>query len=120
MSDICYEELRDRGDESAIGYTLDEHTDHKDGIYVSLAADLLSPFPTEAVAEHIRLRLTTATTISETLRMLALLGRFGEPVDAELASRYQDHPDDLVANIACEVMLRLRDPMLVPDRWREM
>jgi hypothetical protein len=120
MSDMCYEELRDRGDESAIGYTLDERANEKDGIYVFLAADFLRPFPTESVAEQIRLRLTTATTTSETLRMLALLGRFGQPVDATLASRYQDHHDDLVANVAYEAMLKLSDPMLVPDRWREM
>jgi len=120
MSNMCYEELRDRGDESAIGYTLDERADEKDDIYVIIAADLLRPFPTKAVAEQIRLRLTTATTTSETLRMLALLGRFGETVDAELASRFQDHHDDLVANVAYEAMLRLSDPMLVPDRWREI
>ena len=46
MSDMCYEELRDRGDESAIGYTLDERANEKDGIYVFLAADFLRPFPT--------------------------------------------------------------------------
>ena len=120
MSDMCYEELRDRGDESAIGHTLDERADEKDDIYVIIAADLLRPFQTVAVAEQIRLRLMTVTTASETLRMLALLGRFGEKVDAELASRFQDHPDDLVANVACEAMLRLSDSMLVPDRWREM
>jgi HEAT repeats len=120
LSDMCYEELRHRGDESAIGYTLDERADEKDDIYVIIDDDLLRPFQTVAVAEQIRLRLMTATTASETLRMLALLGRFGEKVDAELASRFQDHPDDLVANVACEAMLRLSDSMLVPDRWREM
>jgi hypothetical protein len=52
--------------------------------------------------------------------MLALLGLFGETHDAELVSQFQDHPDDMVANVACEAMLRLSDPMLVPDRWREL
>ncbi len=28
--------------------------------------------------------------------------------------------DDLVANVACEAMLRLSDPLLVLDRWREL
>jgi hypothetical protein len=120
MSDLCYRELRDRGDESAIEYTLDERADEQNDIYVAIAADQLRLFPTAAVAEQLRLRLTMATTTSETLRMLALLCRFGETVDAELVSRFRDHPDDLVANVACEAMLRLSDPMLVPDRWREM
>ena len=89
-------------------------------IYVALAADHLRTFPTAAVAEQLRLRLNRATTTSETLRMLALLGRFGEQADAELASRFVDHADDLVANVACEAMLRLSDPLLVSDRWREL
>ena len=120
ISDMCYWELRDRGDESAIGYTLDERAEVEDDLYVAIAADDLRPFPTAAVAVQLRLRLAMATTTSETLRMLALLGRFGELADAELVSRFQDRPDDRVANVACEAMLRLSDPMLVPDRWREM
>jgi hypothetical protein len=36
------------------------------------------------------------------------------------AVRFEHQPDDLVANVACETMLRLTDPMLVPDGWREM
>ena len=120
ISDMCYWELRDRGDVSAIEYTLDERADEKDDIYVALAADHLRSFPTAAVAEQLRLRLNRAKTTSETLRMLALLSRFGEQVDAELASRFVNHADDLVANVACEAMLRLSDPLLVPDRWREM
>lgn len=120
LSDVCFEELRDRGDESAIEFTLDEWGDKEDHIYVSITADFLRPFPATAVAERLRLRLAAVTTASEFVRMLALLGRFGETIDVELASRFQDHPDDLVANVACETMLRLSDPMLVPDRWREM
>lgn len=120
MSDLCYWELRDRGDVSAIGYTLDERVDERDDIYVALADDHLRTFPTGAVAEQLRSRLNRATTASEMLRMLALLGRFGEQADAELVSRFVDHPDDLVANVACEAMLRRSDPLLVPDRWREL
>jgi hypothetical protein len=118
LSDICFEELRDRGDESAIEYTLDERRDNDDHVYILVTADFLRPFPATVVAERLRLRLAAATTPSETVRMLALLGRFGETIDAELASRFQDHSDDLVANVACEAMLRLSDPMLVPEHWR--
>jgi hypothetical protein len=120
LSDICFEGLRDRGDESAIEYTLDEREDKDDHIYLWITADFLRPFPAAAIAVRLRLRLAAATTASETLRLLALLGRFGQAVDAELASRFQDHPDDLVANVACETMLRLSDPMLVPEYWRTM
>jgi hypothetical protein len=97
LSDICFEGLRDRGDESAIEYTLDEREDKDDHIYLWITADFLRPFPAAAIAVRLRLRLAAATTASETLRLLALLGRFGQAVDAELASRFQDHPDDLVA-----------------------
>jgi hypothetical protein len=120
ISDACYSELRDRGDVSAIGYTLDERAEEKDDTYVALASDYLRTFPTAAVAEQLRIRLKGATTSSETLRMLALLGRFGEQADAEMASRFMDQPDHFVANVACEAMLRLSDPLLVPDRWREL
>ena len=52
--------------------------------------------------------------------MLALLGRFGDKGDAALTARFEDHDDDLVANVACEATHRLSDPILVPDGWREM
>lgn len=120
LSEVCCRELQVRGDISAIGYTLDDRAGEEDDTYVALAADGLRHFPTAAVAEHLRSRLDRATTTSETLRMLALLGRFGEEADATLAARYVDDSDDLVANVACEAMLHLSDPMLVPDSWREM
>ena len=33
---------------------------------------------------------------------------------------FLDHPDELVANVACESLLRLTDALLVPDEWREV
>ena len=119
-SDIYFELLRDRGDESAIGYTLDEWEHDRDGVYVSITADHLLSFPTAAVSRHLRLRLEASPTATEAARLLALLGRFGGRVDADLVARFLDHPNDLVANVACETMLRLSDPLLVPDHWREM
>lgn len=117
---IYFESLRDRGDVSAINYALDERADDEDGIYVVITADHLLNFPAAAVSRHLRLRLATSSTASEAVRMLALFGRFGERVDANLAADFLDHPDDMVANVACETMLRLSDPLLVPDHWREM
>ena len=52
--------------------------------------------------------------------MLSLLGRFGEPSDAGLPRQFLAHSDDLVANVACESLLRLTDPLLVPEYWREV
>lgn len=120
ISDMCLRELQVRGDVSAIEFTLDDRADERDDIYVALAADHLRTFPIEAVAEQIRSRLNRATSTSEIVRMLALLGRFGQHADHELAVPYLNHDDDLVANVACEVMLRLSDPLLVPNRWRIM
>jgi hypothetical protein len=117
---MCFEGLRERGDVSAIEFTLDQRADEKDDIYVALASDHLRTFPVEAVADQIRARLKLATSTSETVRMLALLGRFGQQTDHELAVPYLNHADDLVANVACEIMLRLSDPLLVPNRWRTM
>lgn len=119
-SDIFFESLRDRGDESAIDYTLDECEHDQDGLYVSITTDNLLNFPTAAVCRHLRLRLAASPAATEAARLLALLGRFRERVDAELAALFLDHPDDLVANVAYETMLRLSDPLLVPDHWREM
>jgi HEAT repeat protein len=117
---IYFETLRDRGDESAIDYALDERADDEDEIYVVVTADHLLNFSAAAVSRHLRLRLEVSSTASEAIRTLALLGRFGERPDAELAAGFVYHPDDMVANIACETMLRLSDPLLVPDHWREM
>ena len=121
LSDICYSELRDRGDESAIEYTLDERSsDQENFVYVSLTSDHLRPFPAASVAASLRLRLAAGTTGPETVRMLSLLGQFGSAVDADLAGGLQDDTDDLVANVACESKLRLSDPLLIPDGWREL
>jgi hypothetical protein len=49
----------------------------------------------------------------------SLLNRI-QGANTELSSRFVDRPDDLVANVACEAMLRLSDPLLVPARWREL
>ncbi len=108
MSDVCYWELQERGDTSAIGYILEYRSDESDNLYVLVAADNLRPFPSSAVAEQLRFRLSKASTTSETLRMLALLGRFGDPSDSELASRFMDHADDQVANVACDTHSTLK------------
>jgi hypothetical protein len=120
LSDLCYEQLQDRGDVSAIPYTLDERVDEEDEIYVTITNRQLLRFHPVAIAEHIRQRLSRAVTNSEKLRLVTLLGRFGESTDAELASQLMNDPDDLLANVACETMLRLSDPLRVPDRWRTM
>lgn len=120
LSATCREELRNRGDESAIDFTLDERADDDDDVYVWVTASNLRNFQATSVAERLRLRLESAETASQVVRMLALLGRFGTADDADLAGRYLNHPDDLVANVACETMLRLSDPMLVPEQWREV
>jgi hypothetical protein len=115
ISDMCFETLRERGDFSAIEFTFEQRADEEDDNYVILTANCLRSFPIEAVADQIRARLERATSTSEIVRMLALLGRFGQQVDHELALPYLNHADDLVANVACEVMLRLSDPLLIPN-----
>jgi hypothetical protein len=120
MSDVCFWELIVRGDDTAIRYVLDSRGDVEDGIYVAIARDRLRHFTSTAVAVELRLRLSMAADRAQVVRMLALLGRFGAADDGPLVSRYLDDPDEMVANVACEVLLRLTDPLLVPDGWREM
>ena len=120
MSYLCVRELTDRGDESAIPYVLDAWADRNDKTYVQLVADDLRHFPSRAVAEEVRERLAAAVDNSQVTRMLSLLGRFGDASDGERVRPFLDHLDDLVANVACESLLRLTDPLLVPEEWREV
>jgi len=120
MSRLCYAELMRRGDVSAIPYFVDERADEEDHLYVHLAADSLSHFTSEAVAGELRSRIAPLRDDSQVVCLLALLGRFGNCSDKGLILEFLDHPDDFVANVACESLLRLTDPMLVPDSWREL
>ncbi|MDX2038132.1 MAG: HEAT repeat domain-containing protein [Isosphaeraceae bacterium] len=120
ISNIYFEALRDRGDESALDDTLDEREHDGDVFYVEMTARHLLNFERAEVRRRLHDRLEASRDATKSVRLLALLGRFGEQPDIALASRFLDDPDDLVANVACETMLRLSDPLLVPDRWREL
>lgn len=120
MSRLCYTELMRRGDASAVSYFVDERADKEDHLYVHLAADNLSHFPSDAVASELRSRIVALQDDSRVVCFLSLLGRFGDRSDEQLILRFLDHPDDVVANVACESLLRLTDPMLVPESWREL
>lgn len=116
MSRLCFRELMQLGDEFAIPYFVDDGADYE----VHVAHENLSHFPSRTVARELRNRLEAATDKTTTVRLLALLGRFGDSRDADLILPLLDDEDDFVANVACESLLRLTDPMLVPERWREL
>ena len=121
MSCLCMEELTYRGEESAIPYVLDRWANNeKDSTYVHLTTDHLRHFPSSSVAAEVRKRLSAASNDAQVVRMLSLLGRFGDASDEAIIRPFLDHVDDLVANIACESLLRLIDPLLVPESWREL
>jgi hypothetical protein len=120
MSYFCIRELKYRGDEFAIPYILDQRAGEKEDVYVHIAADGLRHFASSAVAAEVCNRLSAATDSSQAVRMLSLLGRFGDASHEKLVRRFLDDPDDLVANVACESFLRLTDPLLVPEGWREV
>lgn len=120
MSRLSYTELMRRGDVSAVPYFVDERADEEDHIYVHLAADSLSHFPSEAVAAELRSRLAAARDATRVASLLSLLGRFGGSGDEGAIRPFLDHSDELVANVACESLLKLTDPMLVPENWREL
>jgi hypothetical protein len=120
MSDMCFWDLTIRGDEVAISYVLDDRPSKDDHGYVAYAGDQLRSFPSPAVALALRQRLTAARDSSQKVRMLGLFGRFGDDSDEAIIRPYLDDPDDTVANVACEALLRLTDPLLVPSYWREI
>jgi hypothetical protein len=116
-----YEELMLRGDEYAIPYCLDARSNERSEVYLYLTAENLNRFPSDAVAAELRRRLAAVgCDDSQAVRLLSLLGRFGNAQDESLIRPYLDAQDDLISNIACESLLRLTDPMLVPENWREM
>jgi hypothetical protein len=120
VSAMCYEQLMLRGDTSAIPFCLDSRMGESDNIYLHFAADRLSHFPSEAVASELRCRFEAIDNDTQAIRLLSLLGRFGDANDQPLIQPYLDSPNDLVANVACESLLRLTDPMVVPENWREV
>ena len=120
ISHLCVDDLMVRGDEYVIPHVLDYRPDLDDDYYVQRASSDLRHFPSPAVADELRHRLSTADSNSRRVRLLSLLGRFGNATDADLIRPFLDHPDDMVANVACEALLRLTDPLLVPEGWREI
>jgi hypothetical protein len=120
MSEACYDELMKRGDPDAIRHFVDCRAEDEDYVYVYVATQNLNHFPRANVADELRRRLASADGSSHIARLLSLLGRFGKSSDDALVRPYVDHSDDLIANVACETLLRLTDPMLVPDKWREL
>ena len=117
---LCYTALMRRGDLSAVPYFVDERSDEKGHFYVHLAADNLSHFPSDVVAAELRGRIAAAQDDSLLACLLSLLGRCGDRSDEEFILPFLDHNHELVANVACETLLRLTDPMLVPENWREL
>jgi HEAT repeat protein len=117
FSHLCYEELMRRGDVFAVEHFLEYRADDRDDMFVRVAEHYLSHFPSDAVANALRPRFVGTLDNSAAFRLLWLLGRFGNGDDEALIRPYLDHADDLVANVTCEALLRLTDPMLIPDRW---
>lgn len=120
LSSVCYDELMQRGDTFAIPYFLALRTDEPDDVFVHVASQNLSHFSSEAVATALRRRFDGIHDNSQAVRLVWLLARFGNRQDGSLVQPFLDDADDLVANVACESLLRLTDPMAVPENWGEM
>jgi HEAT repeat protein len=120
ISWLCCRELTERGDEAAIPYILDQHLDREDRVYVWAVSNDLRHFPAHAVRAELRERLKQSTNNSAVIRILALLGRFGDTSDEDDIRGFLDHDDDHIANIASESYWRVAEPLLVPERWSEL
>lgn len=71
MSDACFRELMNRGDESAISYVLDQRVNDIDDVYVWIARNNLEAFASVAVAAELRQRFSNAVDRHEIVRLLA-------------------------------------------------
>lgn len=117
---FCYDDLRNRGDAFAVSFFLDYRTEVEDHIYVRVTRDRLSELPRENVACEIRRRLNAARSVSEQVRLVYLLGRFGTQDDEAAIRPHLESQESLLANVACEAILNLTDPALVPERWASL
>ncbi len=117
MSWVCSRELANRGDESAIPHVFDDRSRDREGSSISEKERDLQRFASAAVAAEVCKRLTAADQSEDVAGLLYLLGRFGDQGHVLVVQSYLDHSDDSVANAACVALLRLSDPLLLPDSW---
>ena len=118
VSTLAYDELFMRGDAWALPRLLSECV--KGGAWGHYRARELRNFERGAVGEAIRSRLTQATTTADRVELDRLLGFFGSTADIETLKRDAAADHEELANSAYEALMRLTDPLRLPDNWSSL
>jgi HEAT repeat protein len=117
-STLAYDELYTRGDAFALPRLVAECM--KGGTWGHYRARELRNFQRETVGETVRARLTEAATIADRVELNRLLGFFGSPEDVERLKEDAASIDEELANSAYEALMRLTDPLRLPDNWSSL
>jgi hypothetical protein len=118
-SRLAYEELFERGDSWALPELIRQCTGD-DKFWGRHMAENLLHFRREDVADAIRRALGETSAPSPRAELIRLLGFFGAPSDAELIKPVVESVDPVLANAADEAVLRLADPLRIPDNWSSL
>jgi hypothetical protein len=118
-SRLAYDELYERGDLWALPELVGicVGTDESFGRYM---AENLLRFPRHEVAQAVRRELEKSPTPTKRAELDRLLGFFGEADDLESLRLDSESADDTLANAADEALLRLQDPLRMPDNWSSL
>jgi hypothetical protein len=117
-STLAYNELFARGDAWALPRLIAECVEGGPrGYYRSRE---LRHFEQEEVGEAIRTRLAAPVSIAHRVELYRLLGFFGSPKDVERLKRDAASSQKELANSAYEAMIRLTDPLRLPDNWSSL
>ena len=74
-------------------------------------------FKREAVGEALRTRLDAPCSVSQRIELNRLIGFFGSSADAEGLKSDACSGREELANASYEALMRLTDPLRLPEHW---
>lgn len=116
---MAYDELYQRGDLWALPELIRVCVDTDKGFGRYMAENLLR-FPSHEVACQIRRELSKSPDSAKRAELNRLLGFFGGADDLSMLRLDAESTDDTLANAADEALLRLEDPLRLPDNWSSL
>jgi hypothetical protein len=112
-------ELINRADERTLPGVVSSVLQCQQGIF-SHEVEQLAKYPSSLVASEVKTRLRTSTLTPEQLvRLLSILGAFGNPPDAQDISSYSRVQNESIRNVADETTKLLLDPLRLAESFRE-
>lgn len=118
-SRLAYDELFERGDLWALPQLIKVCV-AGDGPFGRYMAEKLLRFPHHDVRAAVRQELDKSPLLSIHVELDRLLGFFGGPTDFDSLRVDSKSHDDALANAADEALLRLEDPLRLPDNWSSL